>query len=149
MTDIALAPERVEALADVVFGFEEAVMTDCPSLRRRGFLDDWGTQKRLLVLPQICATSVPLTHTSSIWRIAWGCMYTSTVAGRSGDRADLIEAGVDILNISQPNLYDIPALAQRFRDQGLLHPAGELSDNLSVGHARRDLRRRAAVDGEL
>ena len=30
---------------------------------------------------------------------------------------DLIEAGVDVLNISQPNLYAIPELGHRFGDQ--------------------------------
>jgi hypothetical protein len=121
MTDIALAPERVEALADVAFGFEEAVMTELP---QRGFdgvayFDDWGTQKRLLVSPQIWrerfkpryAHQFDLAHRLGLHVYFHSCGQILEIV------PDLIEAGVDILNISQPNLYDIPALAQRFRDQ--------------------------------
>lgn len=121
MTDIALAPERVEALADIVFGFEEELMTELPQRGFDGvsFFDDWGAQKRLLVSPQVWRERFKprYVHEFDLAHRLGLHVYFHT-CGQVGEIIpDLIEAGVDILNISQPNLYDIRELARLYRDK--------------------------------
>jgi len=121
MADIALAPERVEALADMVFAFEEELMTELPERGFDGvsFFDDWGTQRRLLVSPRLWRERFRprYVHEFDLAHRLGLHVYFHT-CGQVGEIIpDLIEAGVDILNISQPNLYDIPELARLYRDK--------------------------------
>jgi uroporphyrinogen-III decarboxylase len=121
VTDVALEPDKVEALADIVFGFEEELMTELPQRGFDGvaFFDDWGTQKNLIVSPKTWRArfkpryghQFDLAHRLGLHVYFHSCGQISTII------PDLIEAGVDILNISQPNLYDIPELARMYRDK--------------------------------
>lgn len=118
MLDLAGDPEFVEALADIVFGFEEQLIEHLPPFHfdAVAFFDDWGTQNGMLISP-------------AAWRRFFKPRYTRqfTLAHRLGLKTyfhccgyypqiipDLIEIGVDMLNISQPNLYNIPELGQKF-----------------------------------
>lgn len=109
---------RAEQLADIVFGFEEAVIR---RLAGRGFdavsfYDDWGTQAGLIISP-------------SLWRGFWKPRYERQFAlaheqgldvyfhccGAVAELVpDLVEIGVDLLNLGQPNLFDIEELGRGF-----------------------------------
>lgn len=118
MLDIAASPERVQALAEIVFGFEEELMTELPELGFDGvsLFDDWGTQKGLLISPQTWREvfkhhyvhQFELAHRLGLHVYFHSCGNIQSII------PDLIEAGVDILNISQPNPYDIAELGRRF-----------------------------------
>jgi uroporphyrinogen decarboxylase len=121
MVDFGEDPAGVEKLADLVFDFEERLISELPSYRfdAVSFYDDWGTQQGMIISPRL-------------WRSIFKPRYARQFAlvRRLGMRVyfhccgqfmpiipDLIEAGVDILNVSQPNLYDIPELGRRFGGQ--------------------------------
>jgi hypothetical protein len=118
MEDLVLAPPRVDALADVVFNFEEALIAELPQF---GFdavalFDDWGTQEGLLISPDMWrqffkpryAHQFALAHNLGLHIYFHSCGQIMDII------PDLIEIGVDLLNISQPNLYHIPELGHRF-----------------------------------
>ena len=118
MMDVAENPEFVEALADMVFGFEEQLIEQLPAYHfdAVAFFDDWGTQNGMIISP-------------AAWRRFFKPRYLHqfTLAHRLGLKVyfhccgyypqiipDWIEIGVDMLNISQPNLYNIPELGQKY-----------------------------------
>jgi|Deesub1362A_J573_1020465.scaffolds.fasta_scaffold02773_2 hypothetical protein len=118
MEDLALAPRRVEALADTVFGFEEALIAELPRFKfdAVAFFDDWGMQNGLIISPRTWrrffkpryARQFALAHRLGLHVYFHSCGQISEII------PDLIEIGVDLLNISQPNLYDIAELGCRF-----------------------------------
>jgi uroporphyrinogen-III decarboxylase len=118
MLDLVEAPNFVEALADVVFGFEEKIIEQLPAYRfdAVAFFDDWGTQKGMLISPAFWRKffkpryiqQFALAHRLGLKVYFHCCGYYPQII------PDLIEIGVDLLNISQPNLYDIPDLGQKY-----------------------------------
>ncbi len=121
MLDLALEPDQVNRLADVVFGFEERLIAELPRYQfdAVAFFDDWGTQEGMLISPQSWrrifkpryAHQFALAHRLGL-RVYFHCcgQYLPIIP-------DLVEVGVDVLNISQPNLYDIQELGRRFGGQ--------------------------------
>ena len=118
MLDLALAPEKVVELAKVVFGFEEALIQRLSPkyFDAVAFFDDWGTQSGMLISPSLWRRlfkpfyqhQFQLVHQQGM-QVYFHCcgQYLPIIP-------DLIEIGVDVLNISQPNLYDIPGLGRQF-----------------------------------
>jgi uroporphyrinogen decarboxylase len=118
LADLQTDRAPVERLAGIVFGFEEAVTR---RLAGRGFdavsfYDDWGTQAGLICSP-------------SLWREFWKPRYARQFAlaheqgldvyfhccGAVAELVpDLLDIGVDLLNLGQPNLFDIEDLGRRF-----------------------------------
>jgi hypothetical protein len=118
MLDIAVDPERVDTLAELVFGFEERLITELPRFNfdAVAFFDDWGTQSGMLISPgkwrEIFRPryehQFELVHDLGMYVYFHCCgQYLPIIP-------DLIEVGVDVLNISQPNLYDIPEIGRLF-----------------------------------
>jgi uroporphyrinogen decarboxylase len=118
MLDLVESPEFVEALADRVFGFEEQLIERLPAYRfdAVAFFDDWGTQKGMIISPASWrryfkprySKQFALAHRLGLKVYFHCCGYYPQII------PDLIEIGVDMLNISQPNLYKIPELGQKF-----------------------------------
>lgn len=118
MMDLVEAPKFVEALADMVFGFEEQLIEHLPAYHfdAVAFFDDWGTQKGMLISPAAWRRffkpryihQFALVHRLGLKVYFHCCGYYPQII------PDLIEIGVDMLNISQPNLYNIPELGQKY-----------------------------------
>jgi uroporphyrinogen decarboxylase len=118
MMDLVEAPEFVEALADKVFGFEKQLITYLPAYHfdAVAFFDDWGTQKGMIISPAAWrkffkpryVQQFALAHRLGLKVYFHCCGYYPQII------PDLIEIGVDMLNISQPNLYNIPELGQKY-----------------------------------
>ena len=118
MLDVAIDPEKVTTLAEIVFGFEERLISQLPrfDFDAVAFFDDWGTQTGMLISPKDWRKifkphyehQFNLVHELGM-RVYFHCCgeYLPIIP-------DLIEVGVDVLNVAQPNLYDIPELGQRF-----------------------------------
>ncbi len=118
MLDVAVDPEKVDTLAELVFGFEERLIAELPrfGFDAVAFFDDWGTQTGMLISPgkwrEIFKPryehQFKLVHDSGMYVYFHCCgQYLPIIP-------DLIEVGVDVLNISQPNLYDIPEIGRLF-----------------------------------
>jgi len=122
MEDFYLEPERVERVLDMILEFKLAQLDE---LRRRFgdrvdglFLtDDWGTQQGTFVSRQVFeqffapryATLFDAIHASGWHAILHSC-------GRINDFVPrLIELGVDVLNMQQPQAYGLVEFGERFR----------------------------------
>jgi uroporphyrinogen-III decarboxylase len=118
MIDLAEDPKFVESLADKVFGFEEQLIKQLPAYHfdAVAFFDDWGTQKGMIISPVTWRRffkpryihQFALAHQLGLKVYFHCCGYYPQII------PDLIEIGVDMMNISQPNLYNIPELGQKY-----------------------------------
>jgi hypothetical protein len=119
MEDFALDPEGFAVLMDKIVDFECDLMR---MVARHGFhgihfADDWGTQSGMMVSPRM-------------WRELFKPRYARqfALARELGLHTwyhccgeflaimeDFREIGVDVLNISQPNVNDIPEVGRRLR----------------------------------
>lgn len=116
-------PEPVARLADLVFGFEEELIRRCAGLPLDGlpldgisFADDWGTQNNLIISPQLWRQffkpryqrQFELIHQQGMMVIFHCCGQIYEII------PDFIEIGVDVLNLSQPNLFDVAKMGRDF-----------------------------------
>jgi hypothetical protein len=118
LVDLAEERPEVSLLADKVFGFEEEVIRRLPALGFHGvaFYDDWGTQENLILAPALWRRhfreryrrQFALAHELGLEVYFHSCGYIRELV------PELIEIGVDMLNLSQPNLYDILELGRSF-----------------------------------
>jgi uroporphyrinogen decarboxylase len=118
MIDLVDRPDFVAALADAIFGFEENLINRLPAQQfdAVGFFDDWGTQNGMIISPAAWrrifkpryARQFSLAHSLGLKVYFHCCGYYPQII------PDFIDIGVDMLNISQPNLYHIPDLGREF-----------------------------------
>ena len=118
LCDLCLGSEELEKLADAVFGFEEQVIREAAGkgFSAIGFFDDWGTQQQLMISGELWRKffkprykkQFDLCHSLGMDVFFHSCGYIYEIIG------DLIEAGVDMLNVSQPNLFDMKKLGEDF-----------------------------------
>ncbi len=118
LMDVMIEPDRCERLLGMV---EEQLHHGIRRLAEAGadaimFAEDWGTQDRLLVPPdlwrrmfkpgfeRLCATA----HGNGVFVIIHSCGYLYEVIN------DMIEAGIDVFQFDQPQLYGIDTLADEF-----------------------------------
>lgn len=155
MEDLYFDKENIEKLADVVFGFEEEVIKQIKDYGFDGvaFFDDWGTQTNLIISPVIWREffkplyqkQFDLCHAYGLDVYFHCCGYIYEII------PDFIEIGVDMLNLSQPNIFDLEKLGNDFRGKvcfvcpisyqttslsgskdDIYSEAGNLIDNLST-----------------
>ncbi len=118
LMDLYDNPTHLSPLLDMVFSFEERVII---LLKDQGFdgvafFDDWGMQKTMIISPELWRKVFKpqykrqfcIAHECGLKVYFHSCGYYYDIIG------DLIEIGVDMLNISQPNLYNIPKLGSDF-----------------------------------
>lgn len=133
LTDLYLDRDRVDRVLDFVFDFENGLIEqavrypiDCVT-----FGDDWGTQKGLMIsrdlwrevfLPRYAAQ---FEHVRRAGKKVWfhSCGDVHDIIG------DLIDAGVDVIELLQPDLMGIERLARDF--------GGRVCFCCSVDHQRR------------
>ena len=111
-------PGGVGKLADTVFGFEEELigLAAGRGFDAIGFFDDWGTQQSLIISPEMWRQAFKprykkqfdLAHGGGMDVFFHSCGNIIDIIG------DLVEIGADVLNISQPNLFDIEKLGREF-----------------------------------
>ncbi|MBN1837137.1 MAG: hypothetical protein JW820_14875 [Spirochaetales bacterium] len=118
LVDLVEERPEISLLADRVFGFEEEVIRRLPGRGFHGvaFYDDWGTQENLILSPELWRRhfreryrrQFTLAHELGLEVYFHSCGYVRELV------PELIEIGVDMLNLSQPNLYDIAELGRSF-----------------------------------
>ncbi len=133
LTDLYTDRARAERVIDYVFDFENAIIgqalqhpIDCV-----GFGDDWGTQKGLMIShdlwqevfrPRYAAQFEPIRRAGKkIW--FHSCGDVSSIIG------DLIDIGVDVIELLQPDLLGVERLAREF--------GGKVCFCCSIDHQRR------------
>lgn len=119
MQDFLLAPERFAALMDRIMDFECALMRLAAKHGFHGvhFADDWGTQSGLMISPGLWrrlfkpryARQFALAHELGLQTWFHCCGNFAAIID------DFHEIGADVINISQPNVMDLPAVASRLR----------------------------------
>jgi hypothetical protein len=109
-------PDKVVALAEKVFGYERGLIRQWARNGANGvsFFDDWGTQEALMVSPEQWRTyfkplykrHFALCHELGLHVFFHSCGQVTAIVD------DLIEVGVDMLNLSQMTLYkeDVAAI---------------------------------------
>ncbi len=122
LTDLYLEQERVEDLANRIVEFDLGVIRNI-SQRFPGqihgfrFTDDWGTQQNLIVKPELWRDFfkpryiriVDAIHAAG-WHVWMHC------CGKiNAILEDLVEIGVDALNLQQPRLLGIEAVGREFK----------------------------------
>jgi uroporphyrinogen decarboxylase len=125
LEDIYLDRDRLFRLVDMVFGFEEGIIEEYGKLGLDGvsFYDDWGTQRNLMIDPEIWRKlfrpryekQFDLAHRNGLHVYFHSCGYCYDILG------DLIEIGADILNLNQPNIYGIESLGEEFGGRVCFH----------------------------
>lgn len=132
MMDLYDEPEQAEKVLDIVFGFENAIIEQALKLPVDCFKfgDDWGTQQGLLVSPSVWrkvfkpryAEQFAMIHNAGkkVWFHSCGQVYEIL--------EDLIEVGVDVIELLQPDLQGVERMGTQF--------AGRVCFCCSIDHQR-------------
>lgn len=119
MVDFLAEPERFSRLMGLIFDTECDLMTMAARWGFHGihFADDWGTQSGLMVSPALWRRLFrpgyqrQFAHAHRLGLDVWfhSCGNFAAIAG------DLHAVGTDVLNIAQPNVVDVAAVARLLR----------------------------------
>jgi len=119
MVDFLVEPARFARLMDLIIDFENEQMALCA---RRGFhgfhfADDWGTQTGLMISPPLWRKLFKPRYRRQFDRAhELGLHVWFHCCGNFAEIVDdFFEIGVDVLNISQPNVMEIPPIGRRLR----------------------------------
>jgi hypothetical protein len=122
LVDLLMERERAELLADRIVEFVLAWIENV-SQRFSGhihgahFSDDWGTQQGLIVSPELWRAFFKPRYRrifEAMHRVGWHTwMHSDGKINAILD--DLIEVGVDSINLQQPRVMGIEEVGQRFR----------------------------------
>jgi len=119
MMDFLIEPERFARLVDLIIDFECDVMALCARHGFHGihFADDWGTQNGLMISPALWRRLFKPRYRRQFERAhELGLHVWYHCCGNFAEIADdFHEIGVDVLNISQPNVVDIPPIGASLR----------------------------------
>jgi uroporphyrinogen decarboxylase len=133
LEDLYVEPARAERVLDLVFDFENALIEqycaqpiDCV-----GFADDWGMQQNLMISPALWREIFRPRYAAQFARIhqAGKKVWFHTCGDVRAILGDLIEIGVDVLELLQPDLFGIERLAADY--------GGRVCFCSSVDHQRR------------
>jgi len=119
MQDFCLVPERFAAAMDAIMDWECELMA---LAARAGFhgihlADDWGTQTGLMISPAMWRELFKERYRGQFARAhELGLDVWYHCCGNFASIAeDFHEIGVDVLNIAQPNVVDLPAVGRALR----------------------------------
>jgi uroporphyrinogen decarboxylase len=118
MEDLYINRDKVEELADLVFGVENDIIRQMKDYGFDGvsLWDDWGTQENLLIRPELWREvfkprykqQVELAHKCGLDVFFHTCGYVYDII------PDLIEVGFDMLNLGQPDVNGIERVGENF-----------------------------------
>ncbi len=138
---------RSELLADRIVDFDLAIIRNISQRFPAGihgfsFTDDWGTQRDLIVDPHLWRTFFKPRY-ERIFRAAheagwhvWmhSCGRINAIIG------DLIEIGLDVINLQQPRALGIEEIGRRFRGKICFETLCDIQHTLPQGDADDILR---------
>jgi uroporphyrinogen decarboxylase len=125
----------------MVFSFEENIIKQLKEYRfdAVAFYDDWGTQDNLIISPEMWREffkpryekQFKIAHQHGLDIYFHSCGYIYDII------PDFIEIGVDMLNLSQPNIFDIKRPGKDFSGKSMLCLSRKLPDNIHYRNERR------------
>lgn len=141
MEDFYLQPDEVERVLDLVLEFKLAQFDEL--YRRVGdrvdgifMTDDWGTQQGTFVGPQIFDHFFAARYRRLFGALhdhGWHAILHS--CGRINDFVPrFIEAGVDVLNMQQPQAYDLVPFGERFKGKVAFLTTVDIQSTLPHGN---------------
>jgi uroporphyrinogen decarboxylase len=146
LVDFALEDVTGIALLDKIFDIENAVIRNATKYGFDGimFYDDWGIQKGLMISPEMWRKIFKPRYRDQFRRIHDYGMHVWFHS--CGDITSIIpdynEIGVDVMNISQPNVVDIDKISQLLKGkQCFLVPISY--QTVSIKGTPEDIRREA------
>ena len=122
LTDLILERERMEMLADRIVAFDLAIIANISSrfpgmIHGFNFTDDWGTQQALIIRPDLWQDFFKPRYTrlfAAMHTAGWH-VWMHSCGKVNAILEDLIEAGVNVVNLQQPRALDIAAVGRQFR----------------------------------
>lgn len=125
MTDFYLEPENLHRLIEIVTDFESDMirqMCAC-GVDAIAFGDDWGTQANLMVNPELFRKFFKPYFLRQFALVkSYGCQVYFHSCGQVYEILDdLVEIGVDILNLNQPDIFPLAKLSAGFRGRVCLN----------------------------
>jgi hypothetical protein len=115
MEDLYLEPENLGRLLDMVFDFEAGIVDRFLALGVDAIYygDDFGSQQGLLMSPALWREVVKPRYAKAFAQVhaAGKHVYFHCCGAIASILPDLIEIGADILNLNQPDIFGIDALA--------------------------------------
>jgi len=122
LADLLLERERIEMLADRIVDFDLGIIEnisqrfpDC--IHGFRFSDDWGTQQNVLINPQLWDQFFKPRYKricDAIHEAGWH-VWMHSCGKINAIIEDLIEVGVDVINLQQPRALGIEEIGRRFR----------------------------------
>lgn len=122
LTDLLLERERIELLADRIVEFDLAIIENmsqhCPTpIHGFTFTDDWGTQQALFVKPALWVEFFKPRYKrifDAVHDKGWH-VWMHSCGKINAILDDLIEIGVNVLNLQQPRALGIEQVGQQVR----------------------------------
>ncbi len=139
MVDFIEEPEKSGRLLDRILSWEMELMEHCAKAGFHGFHlgDDWGTQRSLIISPGMWREvffpryKKQCEHAHKLGLQVWfhSCGNVTEIA------EGLFEAGVDVLNLAQPNTVDIEKVGRQLKGkQCFLIPISYQTTSISGSH---------------
>lgn len=146
LMDFALRDTRAEKLLDTIFDVENAVIENALKYDFDGimFYDDWGMQKGLIISPDQWRSLFKNRYKKQFRKIHDYGMHVwfHSCGDITSIVPDFNEIGVDVLNISQPNVVDIDKISGLLRgEQCFLVPISY--QTVSIKGTPEDIRKEA------
>jgi len=116
MIDFKLRDKRAMNLLDDIFYIEKSVIEKTSNYKFDAihFADDWGTQKGLMISPQLWIEIFKpryMRHFKFIHRLGMKIFFHSC-GNITSIVPELYDIGADVINISQPNVVDIDKVSK-------------------------------------
>ena len=121
LTDFYYQPEKTEKLADQIVEFDLGIIRNISKrfsgrIHGMAFTEDWGTQQALMVHPRLWrAFFKPRYQTifEAIHQAGWH-IWMHTDGRMNVVLEDLIELGLDVINLQQPRVNGIEEVGEQF-----------------------------------
>jgi len=142
LMDFHLEQERVEDLADRILEIQLGIIENIASrfpgqIHGMWFTEDWGTQQALMIDPALWREFFKPRYRRIIQAIhAAGWHAWMHCDGQiESILEDLVEIGVDVINLPQPRVLDVEAVGQRLRGHLCFETACDIQRTLPSGDA--------------
>jgi uroporphyrinogen decarboxylase len=133
LMDLTVDRALAECVLDYVFDFENAIIGQAVTMDidAVSFGDDWGTQRGLMISPALWRAVFRPRYAAQFERVhrAGKKVWFHTCGNVWAIIGDLIDVGVDVLELLQPDIFGVDRLAQAY--------GGKVCFCCSVDHQRR------------